>query len=60
MEIIVHVPHVPHNTGRSHECPCHYHPYDKVELPLGYFIVMAIIIFVLIKKIIDLANKIFK
>jgi hypothetical protein len=60
MEMIVYVPHVPHNTWRSHECPCHYHHYDKAEIPLWCFIVGAIILFVVIKIIMYIEDKISK
>lgn len=60
MEMIVHVPHVPHNMGRGNECPYHNHHYNQIEIPVWAFLFWAVVVIVVLKIILYIDDKINK
>lgn len=60
MEMLVHVPHVPHTMWEGNECHCYYCQYGQVEIPWWCFLGWAIIVLVIFKVVIYIDGKINK
>lgn len=62
MEILVHVPHIPHTMGKGNGCPYHYYyQYNQEIVPVwALFLFWTIVVLVVLKVVMYINDKLDK